>query len=65
MAALDLTVFENKVFYFSQLEQADLAWRNEFNHLFRKFYAYLTHPENHIRELNALHNFSQTPGAEA
>lgn len=64
MTALDLSVFENKVFYFSQLEQAYQAWRNEFNHLFQKFYTYLTHPENHISELNALRNSAQSPEKE-
>lgn len=64
MTAMDLSVFENKVFYFSQLEQAYTAWRNEFNHLFQKFYTYLTHPENHITELNALRNSAQSPEKE-
>jgi transcriptional regulator with XRE-family HTH domain len=64
MTALDLSVFENKVFYFSQLEQAYLAWRNEFNHLFQKLYTFLTHPENHITELNALRNSAQAPEKE-
>ncbi|MGV3502312.1 MAG: hypothetical protein ACO1O1_01280 [Adhaeribacter sp.] len=64
MAPLDLSVFENKVFYFSQLEQAYMAWRNEFNHLFQKLYTFLTHPENHISELNALRNSTQAPEKE-
>lgn len=64
MAAMDLSVFENKVFYFSQLEQAHSAWRSEFNHLFQKFYTFLTHPENHEAELNALRNSRQAPEKE-
>jgi transcriptional regulator with XRE-family HTH domain len=64
MSAMDLSVFENKVFYFSQLEQALLAWRDEFNHLFQKFYAYLAHPDTHETELNTLRNTTQTPETE-
>lgn len=64
MAAMDLNVFENKVFYFSQLEQAYAAWRKEFNHLFQKFYIFLTHPENHTAELNALRDAAQSPEKE-
>jgi transcriptional regulator with XRE-family HTH domain len=65
MKAMDLTVFENKVFYFSQLEQAYLAWQNEFNLMFQEFYTYLTHPENPMPDVNARLNSPQTPETEA
>lgn len=64
MTAMDLSIFENKVFYFSQLEQAFAAWRNAFNQLFQKFYTFLTHPENHGAELKALRNSLQAPEKE-
>jgi transcriptional regulator with XRE-family HTH domain len=65
MTAMDLSVFENKVFYFSQLEQAYQAWRQAFDQLFQKLYAFLSHPENLPSGLNALRDLPQAPETEA